>query len=381
MSTNWNNQHQDALHYMTKDIISYIKKFPGVTHASLSSSYHTSNLESIYSENFPNRDDLIEITKRKQNVPMPCSAQESLCTLSEIENWEKENEPYKLPQDLKEFYTVTNGLTLQWFVESLDINDDGRLLPMSSSSTRNDERTEKRDVSDQEIVGYCRICTIQELIPVPQSSLTKRNVVDLTNGSTSSEINETSSPINNFAVIQGFVLENIPYYGKVVLFYGDPNHSFHGLDHNLKHACGTIPGASKDMKEHKSSSRFCSSSFSSNPDTSRDSQCDPQPSKSHDKRKYKKKFHDPTIWFFDDRYHQWSFLTDNFSCYFRLMLVHLGILGWQYAFVKKCIQNINQESILDINSLNIDPRCRYFMQCYAPERLVINIAKCHELYT
>lgn len=33
-----------------------------------------------------------------------------------------------------------------------------------------------------------------------------------------------------------------------------------------------------------------------------------------------------------DKQIRWHFLADSFTSYFRMMLVHLGVLGWQQAF-------------------------------------------------
>lgn len=39
------------------------------------------------------------------------------------------------------------------------------------------------------------------------------------------------------------------------------------------------------------------------------------------------------IWFLD-RALYWHFLTDTFTGYYRLMLIHLGLPQWQYALTK-----------------------------------------------
>lgn len=40
---------------------------------------------------------------------------------------------------------------------------------------------------------------------------------------------------------------------------------------------------------------------------------------------------DTEIWFLD-RALYWHFLTDTFTAYYRLLLTHLGLPQWQYAF-------------------------------------------------
>jgi len=62
-----------------------------------------------------------------------------------------------------------------------------------------------------------------------------------------------------------------------------------------------------------------------------------------------------SIWFLD-RSLQWSFLADNFTTYYRLMLMHLGLPHWQYAFT----------------SIGLSPKAKQWFNLYAPIRLQIN---------
>ena len=39
----------------------------------------------------------------------------------------------------------------------------------------------------------------------------------------------------------------------------------------------------------------------------------------------------PQIWFLD-RSFQWHFLAATFTQYFRMLIIHMGIVGWQYYF-------------------------------------------------
>mmetsp|Transcript_1958 Transcript_1958/g.2552 ORF Transcript_1958/g.2552 Transcript_1958/m.2552 type:complete len:91 (+) Transcript_1958:34-306(+) len=65
----------------------------------------------------------------------------------------------------------------------------------------------------------------------------------------------------------------------------------------------------------------------------------------------------PTVSFRDNNC-QWHPLTTDFTSYFRLALVHLGILGWQYAFTEN----------------GMDAQCEQMMRIFAPERLVVDMA-------
>ena len=64
---------------------------------------------------------------------------------------------------------------------------------------------------------------------------------------------------------------------------------------------------------------------------------------------------DPTIWF-RDKSKSWHYVAANFTCYYRLLVVHLGILGWQYAFTPQ----------------GLDPLSVQWMRLYCPERLMLD---------
>eukprot|EP00050_Salpingoeca_kvevrii_P007835 m.298957 g.298957 ORF g.298957 m.298957 type:complete len:276 (+) comp13999_c0_seq1:55-882(+) len=54
-----------------------------------------------------------------------------------------------------------------------------------------------------------------------------------------------------------------------------------------------------------------------------------------------------------DRSQAWHVITQSFSDYFRLMALHLGIIGWQYAFTP----------------IGLSPRTKQWFHLYAPVRL------------
>lgn len=60
------------------------------------------------------------------------------------------------------------------------------------------------------------------------------------------------------------------------------------------------------------------------------------------------------VWFRDVQSSAWHFLADSFCAYFRMLVVHLGILGWQYAFTP----------------LGLDLLTRQWMGLYCPQRLM-----------
>ena len=64
---------------------------------------------------------------------------------------------------------------------------------------------------------------------------------------------------------------------------------------------------------------------------------------------------DPQIWFLD-RAVRWHFLSKTFIEYFRLMVMHLGLPQWQYAFT----------------DIGLSPLSKQWFNLYAPVRLAID---------
>lgn len=64
----------------------------------------------------------------------------------------------------------------------------------------------------------------------------------------------------------------------------------------------------------------------------------------------------PQVWFQDLSCH-WFYIANTFTDYFRLMIMHLGIPNWQYAFTKA----------------GLDPQTLHWFRFLIPERLAIDI--------
>ena len=64
----------------------------------------------------------------------------------------------------------------------------------------------------------------------------------------------------------------------------------------------------------------------------------------------------PQIWF-QDLSCQWFFIANSFTDYFRLMIMHLGIPNWHYAFTQ----------------VGLDPQTLQWFRFLSPERLAIDI--------
>ena len=64
----------------------------------------------------------------------------------------------------------------------------------------------------------------------------------------------------------------------------------------------------------------------------------------------------PQVWFQDLSCH-WFYIANSFTDYFRLLIMHLGIPNWQYAFTKA----------------GLDPQTLHWFRFLIPERLAIDI--------
>ena len=64
----------------------------------------------------------------------------------------------------------------------------------------------------------------------------------------------------------------------------------------------------------------------------------------------------PQIWF-QDLSCSWFFIANTFTDYFRLMIMHLGLPHWQYAFTQ----------------VGLDPQALQWFRFLSPERLAIDI--------
>jgi len=67
-------------------------------------------------------------------------------------------------------------------------------------------------------------------------------------------------------------------------------------------------------------------------------------------------YHSPEVWF-HDRCARWHYLSANFADFLRLMVVHVGVSGWQLAFSPEGLPPLTQQ----------------WMQLFARERLVMDI--------
>jgi hypothetical protein len=69
----------------------------------------------------------------------------------------------------------------------------------------------------------------------------------------------------------------------------------------------------------------------------------------------------PSVWF-QDAGCSWHFVAPSFTAYFRLVVLHRGVLHWQYAFTP----------------LGLDPTALQWLRVYAPERAGMAEARLHD---
>lgn len=177
--------------------------------------------------------------------------------------WEKKNTPIKLPEDLKSFYLMFNGIKIIWKVligeNPIDIG----------SMTLNRLEDFKR-------------------IPVEGIFL-------------SSEWLDYSIQIINPSTTAAFIIDSYCEVGDIVLVY------------------------TAEVNTEK-------------------------------KPFMKGGVNNPTVWLIDLSC-RWHFIASNFSDYLRLMYAHLGIIGWQEAFVPEGLTTVT----------------RQWMNIFCKERLLVDI--------
>lgn len=194
-------------------------------------------------DRFLNNHEGIKNVQFIQKLPIP---------LVKLIDWEKLNVPYILPEELKAFYSISNGFTLKWQVSfgQKDYN-----------------------------LGNMHVESLEGLIPI-----------------------ETISPFPNFVGFYEHEHISIKSHPKEVKIF------------QLDSACtwGTVGLVYIDSTI------------------------------------------DPQIWF-QDLSQEWHYIAPNFTDYFRLLVIHLGIPRWQYAYTP----------------IGLDPTIIQWFRFINPERLNI----------
>mmetsp|Transcript_2419 Transcript_2419/g.3788 ORF Transcript_2419/g.3788 Transcript_2419/m.3788 type:complete len:267 (-) Transcript_2419:4016-4816(-) len=212
--------------------------------------------------------------------------------------WEKRNSPYKLPTDLKNFYCMFNGVQLGW---NVDLNE--------------------KSVQ----VGYIRVNRLESLKAVDVLGAFDSNAwSDATSSS------DTPSPPDP-RTCAAFSLDSQCEFGEVVLLYrNDPDYSTNTTS-TIATTAAAVAGSADDSDGHAGSEAVGISS------------------------QEEQRLHQPEVWFID-RSSRWFFLSKNFTQYFRLLIIHLGIHGWQLAFTPEGLPTTAQ----------------HWMGMFCKERLIID---------
>mmetsp|Transcript_13103 Transcript_13103/g.19117 ORF Transcript_13103/g.19117 Transcript_13103/m.19117 type:complete len:284 (+) Transcript_13103:1913-2764(+) len=171
-----------------------------------------------------------------------------------IETWEQENSPYLLPNDIKAFLQITDGLLLKWKIKIKD-----KIQPL----------------------GYMHVNKLKEIVPFNFKSYALRTLGDDPPESDDEEQD-----------VKGFNLDNQVFDGRLGLIYYDTVDS-------------------------------------------------------------------PKVYFQDLSGH-WFFIANSFTDYFRLMVMHLGLPHWHYAFTEVGLDTTSQQwfRFLSPERLTIDMKSR-----------------------
>ena len=213
---------------------------------------------------------------------------------AELRLWERTHAPCKLPDDLEAFLAISNGMQLTWEMEFR-----GEVRPL----------------------GAMAINSLEDIKPLPLDTWPvddDGNDDELRAGPTAAQ----SPGTDRAAPVRAFCLDAACSAGRVALVYGAVAPVGVGSD-------GRRAGTGR-AKRKGYNSPASSSSAGNGADA-----C-------------------PQVWF-QDLGCQWSFISATFSDYFRLMMMHLGLPHWHYAFTE----------------LGLDPVAKQWFRYLTPERLAI----------
>jgi len=230
----------------------------------------------------------------------------------DVTAWEKRNMPYILPADLKSFYSIMNGFQLSYRVEC-----GGKLIP----------------------VGGMSLNRLDAITRVPVEGYFPQLGADATLSTSSS-----SSPCPDLKTSAAFSIDSSLDIGDVVLLYRNHSSSSSGASSSLP-----LPGGPFSS---------LSTSFASLPLS---------PSSSSSKRhesSYGNPYEDPEVWF-QDISARWHFVSPTFTHFLRVMVVHVGIYGWQLAFTPEGLPTTTQ----------------HWMGLFCKERLCVDLHRHQQQHT
>ena len=293
----------EVINCMTCHILDYIKRLPGTCDSKL--------------EHYP-----------------PCVAEH-------FESWHRNNVPLKLPKDIGQFYSMTNGLKLKWHGNFKVLNEDNNEILNDNRSSQQSIKFKishdgkNREVESKKIlIGYSSIFSIEKVI-----SLSSKKINTLEQQLISSGLGVAT------CVKAAFTIEYDPQYGVVAMVYG-PDLLFEN-----------------------------------------------EPMCMNEDIHHEKLNESTSIWFCDLK-GTWYPLASTFTNYFRMIIVHLGIKGWSvpsvilffiYSIIHFLIKYVNNLQSLHYLSIKInfrqqlfakkiDQNVTLFARKFIPERFIVDLA-------
>lgn len=220
------------------------------------------------------------------------------CSSDALAAWHAAHAPRRLPDDLQAFLGVANGVRLTWdFAWGDEEEGLGAPPPGASGGAAG---VAARGVAVP--VGCARVNALEAMVPVQLDAWPEDDPGGWMEG---------APPGPPAAAVGGevaaFCLDGGCTCGRVALVYG-----------------AQIPKASASKHKGKGKSAASASAV------------------------------EPSVWFVDLGC-QWNFIAASFGDYFRLMISHLGLPHWQYAFTE----------------WGLDPVAQQWLRYLAPERLAL----------
>ena len=235
-------------------------------------------------------------------------------TLAEITAWEQDNAPYQLPNDYKAFLLISNGLLLRWHIRHHDsefplgclhLNKLASVQPIARNAEDSDEELEE----NLESGGLLNSSTNSNT----NATVTERYNGDFNNTTTSGKSSDSG------------------------IHTSPPRRTKRGPRGRIRRTLKRLPKGSAAYDVDNTCTGGTVAFFYNTKDN-------------HD---------NPQVWF-QDMSCKWFFIANTFTDYFRLMIMHLGLPCWQYAFTE----------------VGLDPVSQQWFRFLSPERLAIDIDNC-----
>ena len=206
--------------------------------------------------------------------------------------WEKRNAPFKLPKDLKNFYSMFNGVHLSWNVE----------------------------LGEKQVqIGEIRVNRMEALKPFEiEGSFDSKPWVDVV------------AVLPDPKTCSAFILDTHCEIGEIVLLYRQIPVGAVVNSVQVQVPVSPTPSAGlvSDAEVSEQDSLRLENVIS---------------------------YEQPEVWFVDQS-SRWHYISKTFTQYFRLLVIHLGVHGWQLTFTPEGAPSTTQQ----------------WMTMFCKERLIID---------